>query len=202
MAPTSTRRRTGLSISVGFTLLSYWEWGEGLCRGCIECANIDYAEAPSRRGKARPERIVLFHFGTIDGGGLLTVVLADDHALIGVECAATARVEGDGCGVHYISARIAGQGEFVALLFAAGKIVTDEVGRGGAGGATGGRAELGQSGGVAAELGIILHLDGMNRLDGCDSSRFLRVHAGAAQARGGDHDNDQDDRDYDQQLDE
>jgi hypothetical protein len=98
----------------------------------------------------------------VGGGGLLTVVLVDAHALVRVIGVSAAGAERDRVHVERVAGLGLLQDKLESALFAAGQVFVDQLSAGGAGIAAGRRTELLQRGRVLSVLRVVLRLRGMD----------------------------------------
>src|ERR1022692_4702115 len=107
---------------------------------------------------------------------LRAVVLAEDQRLVGVKRARACGAEDHRDGLNAVAFGRSREGEFVAVPFAGGQIRRNQIRRRGIVDSAGRRSQFSERPGVSSELGIVLHLRGVEGLKRLESSRLLGVH--------------------------
>src|ERR1035438_5972179 len=107
---------------------------------------------------------------------LWAVVLAEDQRLVGVKRARACGAEDHRDGLNAVAFGRSREGEFVAVPFAGGQIRRNQIRRRGIVDSAGRRSQFSERPGVSSELGIVLHLRGVEGLKRLESSRLLGVH--------------------------
>src|ERR1022692_1317625 len=107
---------------------------------------------------------------------LWAVVLAEDQRLVGVKRARACGAEDRGGALDAVALRRSREGESVAVPFAGGQIRRNQIRRRGIVDSAGRRSQFSERPGVSSELGIVLHLRGVEGLKRLESSRLLSVH--------------------------
>src|ERR1022692_3868011 len=107
---------------------------------------------------------------------LWAVVLAEDQRLVGVKRARACGAEDRGGALDAVALRRSREGEFVAVPFADGQIRRNQIRRRGIVDSAGRRSQFSERPGVSSELGIVLHLRGVEGLKRLEGSRLLSLH--------------------------
>src|SRR6516225_6015561 len=144
----------------------------------------------------------LSQFFAVQGGRFGSVIFADDQGLVGKEGTAATAVESHRIGINGVDLRRGRERKLVTALLTPAEVIADQIRSRGISGAARWRPEFRQGSCITAVLGVELHLCGVQRADRRDRRSLLGVHAGPAQFRQGDRNDDQNDRYYDQQLDQ
>src|ERR1035438_4190162 len=156
----------GSSVGSGWLLSPARTWGQRSHVATQSRSGSLWRTIPrQRRGSssrlsARPPR--LFHFGTVDSGRFLAVILADRHGLVRIKRPASAIAVRLRYDVDHVARRISGHGELVPALGTGSQGAIDQVGGCRPRRAAGGRPHFRQRGGIPTVLRVVLHLHGVD----------------------------------------